>query len=95
MNKKILNNYIKQIEIHIDENEAINDLKSLIQIDSRTNTQNENQIIEYWESRYSELGLENKLHKTSDNRLNLISNLTFSTDSPSFCLLYTSPSPRD
>ena len=28
MNKKILNNYIKQIEIHIDENEAINDLKS-------------------------------------------------------------------
>ena len=83
MNKKILNNYIKEIEIHIDENEAINDLKSLIQIDSRTNTQNENQIIEYWESRYSELGLENKLHKTSDNRLNLISNLKFSTNSTS------------
>ena len=73
MNKKLLNNYIKQIEIHIDENEAINDLKSLIQIDSRTNTQNENQIIEYWESKYSDLGLENKLYKTSDNRLNLIS----------------------
>jgi acetylornithine deacetylase len=78
MNIKILNNYAKEIESHLDENDAINTLKSIIQIDSRTNTKDENRIIEYWESRYSELGFENKLHQTNDKRLNLVSNLEFS-----------------
>lgn len=78
MNIKILNNYAKEIESHLDENDAISTLKSIIQIDSRTNTKDENRIIEYWESRYSELGFENKLHKTNDKRLNLVSNLEFS-----------------
>ena len=78
MDNKILNNYLHKIESYLDEDEAINILKSIIQIDSRTNSKNENNIIEYWESKFSELGTINKLHKTKDNRLNLISNLNFS-----------------
>ena len=78
MDNKILNNYLKKIDSYLDKNEAINILKSIIRIDSRTNTKNENKIIEYWESKYSELGTNNKIHKTDDNRLNLISDLNFS-----------------
>jgi len=78
MDNKILNNYFKKIESCLDENEAIDILKSIIQIDSRTNSKNENNIIEYWESKYSELGTINKIHNTNDNRFNLISNLNFS-----------------
>ena len=78
MDNKILNNYFRKIESYLDENEAIDILKSIIQIDSRTNSKNENNIIEYWESKYSELGTINKIHNTNDNRLNLISNLNFS-----------------
>ena len=78
MDNKILNNYFKKIESYLNENEAIDILKSIIQIDSRTNSKNENNIIEYWESKYSELGTINNIHNTNDNRLNLISNLNFS-----------------
>ena len=60
MDNKILNNYLRKIESYLDQNEAINILKSIIQIDSRTNSKNENNIIEYWESKYSELGLMSK-----------------------------------
>ena len=78
MDNKILNNYFRKIESYLDENEAIDILKSIIQIDSRTNSKNENNIIEYWEAKYSELGTINNIHNTNDNRLNLISNLNFS-----------------
>lgn len=78
MDNKISNNYFRKIESYLDENEAIDILKSIVQIDSRTNSKNENNIIEYWESKYSELGTINKIHNTNDNRLNLISNLNFS-----------------
>jgi len=78
MDNKILNNHLQKIDSYLDRNEAISILKSIIQIDSRTNTKNENNIIEYWESKYSELGTNNKIHKTDDNRLNLVSNLNFS-----------------
>ena len=80
MDNKILNNYLRKIESYLDQNEAINILKSIIQIDSRTNSKNENNIIEYWESKYSELGTVNKIYNTNDNRLNLISNLNFSNN---------------
>ena len=63
MDNKILNNYLRKIESYLDQNEAINILKSIIQTDSRTNSKNENNIIEYWESKYSELGTVNKIHK--------------------------------
>lgn len=78
MDNEILNNHLQKIDSYLDRNEAISILKSIIQIDSRTNTKNENNIIEYWESKYSELGTNNKIHKTDDNRLNLVSNLNFS-----------------
>ena len=78
MDNKISNNYFRKIESYLDENEAIDILKSIIQIDSRTNSKNENNIIEYWEAKYSELGTINNIHNTNDNRLNLISNLNFS-----------------
>ena len=78
MDNKILNNHLQKIDSYLDRNEAISILKSIIEIDSRTNTKNENNIIEYWESKYSELGTNNKIHKTDDNRLNLVSNLNFS-----------------
>ena len=80
MDNKILNNHLQKIDSYLDRNEAISILKSIIQIDSRTNTKNENNIIEYWESKYSELGTNNKIHKTDDNRLNLVSNLNFSNN---------------
>ena len=80
MDNEILNNYLQKIDSYLDRNEAISILKSIIQIDSRTNTKNENKIIEYWESKYSELGTNNKIHKTDDNRLNLVSNLNFSNN---------------
>ena len=44
MDNKILNNYLHKIESYLDEDEAINILKSIIQIDSRTNSKNENNI---------------------------------------------------
>ena len=78
MDNKILNNHLQKIDSYLDRNEAISILNYIIQIDSRTNTKNENNIIEYWESKYSELGTNNKIHKTDDNRLNLVSNLNFS-----------------
>ena len=62
MDNKILNNYFRKIESYLDENEAIDILKSIIQIDSRTNSKNENNIIEYWEAKYSELGTINNIH---------------------------------
>ena len=80
MDNEILNNHLQKIDSYLDRNEAISILKSIIQIDSRTNTKNENNIIEYWESKYSELGTNNKIHKTDDNRLNLVSNLNFSNN---------------
>jgi len=80
MDNEILNNNLQKIDSYLDRNEAISILKSIIQIDSRTNTKNENKIIEYWESKYSELGTNNKIHKTDDNRLNLVSNLNFSNN---------------
>ena len=80
MDNEILNNNLQKIDSYLDRNEAISILKSIIQIDSRTNTKNENNIIEYWESKYSELGTNNKIHKTDDNRLNLVSNLNFSNN---------------
>ena len=42
MDNKILNNYLQKVESYLDQNEAINILKSIIQIDSRTNSKNEN-----------------------------------------------------
>ena len=80
MDNEILNNHLQKIDSYLDRNESISILKSIIQIDSRTNTKNENNIIEYWESKYSELGTNNKIHKTDDNRLNLVSNLNFSNN---------------
>ena len=80
MDNKILNKYFRKIESYLDENEAIDILKSIIQIDSRTNSKIENNIIEYWESKYSEFVTINKIHNTNDNRLNLISNLNFSNN---------------
>ena len=80
MDNEILNNHLQKIDSYLDRNEATSILKSIIQIDSRTNTKNENKIIEYWESKYSELGTNNKIHKTDDNRLNLVSNLNFSNN---------------
>ena len=80
MDNEILNNHLQKIDSYLDRNEAISILKSIIQIDSRTNTKNENNIIEYWESKYSELETNNKIHKTDDNRLNLVSNLNFSNN---------------